>query len=86
MVQHPNFDERVPREPARIPRGSRRSSPYLPQHLLLTAQQAAVEAGRALSTFYRDRKAGILPAPCFMVGRSPRWRRSVLLAALGLSS
>lgn len=58
---------------------------YTPADPLLTAREAAAETGRALSTFYRDLRAGLLPQPCVKVGRSPRWRRSVLHAALGLS-
>jgi len=64
---------------------SRHRPTYTPADPLLTAREAAAETGRALSTFYRDLRAGLLPQPCVKVGRSPRWRRSVLHAALGLS-
>ncbi|MXP63406.1 hypothetical protein E0493_08585 [Roseomonas sp. M0104] len=64
---------------------SARRLTYTPADPLLTAREAASETGRALSTFYRDLRAGLLPQPCVKVGRSPRWRRSVLHAALGLS-
>jgi predicted DNA-binding transcriptional regulator AlpA len=64
----------------------RRRPSYTPADPLLTAREAAAETGRALSTFYRDLKAGALPQPCVMVGRSPRWRRSVLRAALGIAA
>lgn len=57
---------------------------YRPADPLLTAEQAAAETGRAVSTFYRDLKAGLLPPPCLRVGRRPRWRRSRLRGAVGL--
>jgi predicted DNA-binding transcriptional regulator AlpA len=65
---------------------SRRRPSYTPTDPLLTAREAAAETGRALSTFYRDLKSGALPQPCVMVGRSPRWRRSILRAALGIAT
>jgi len=64
---------------------SRLRSPYTPADPLLNAREGAAETGRALSTFYRDLRAGLLPQPCLRVGRSPRWRRSVLRAAVGLA-
>jgi len=66
-------------------RRQRASRSYTPADPLLTAREAAAETGRALSTFYRDLRAGLLPQPCLRVGRSPRWRRSVLRASLGLA-
>ncbi len=65
---------------------SHRRPSHTPADPLLNAREAAAETGRAHSTFYRDIKAGVIPKPCLMVGRSPRWRRSVLLAALGFSA
>jgi predicted DNA-binding transcriptional regulator AlpA len=72
--------------PTSQPAASLSRPSYTPADPLLTAREAAAETGRALSTFYRDLKAGTLPQPCVMVGRSPRWRRSVLQAALGLAA
>lgn len=49
---------------------------------LLSAAAAAPETGRALSTFWRDVKRGILPAPYYVTPKAPRWRRSELRAAV----
>jgi predicted DNA-binding transcriptional regulator AlpA len=49
---------------------------------LLTAEEAAPETGRAVSTFWRDVKRGILPAPYYVTPKSPRWRLSELRAAV----
>ena len=49
---------------------------------LLMAEEAAAETGRALSTFWRDVKRGILPAPFYVTPRAPRWRQSELRAAV----
>jgi predicted DNA-binding transcriptional regulator AlpA len=49
---------------------------------LLTALEAAAETGRARSTFWRDVKRGLLPAPYYVTPRCPRWRRSELQAAV----
>jgi predicted DNA-binding transcriptional regulator AlpA len=49
---------------------------------LLTADEAAAETGRALSTFWRDVKRRTLPAPYYVTPRAPRWRRSELRAAV----
>jgi predicted DNA-binding transcriptional regulator AlpA len=52
---------------------------------LLTALEAAAETGRARSTFWRDVKRGLLPAPYYVTPRCPRWRRSELQAAVSLA-
>lgn len=49
---------------------------------LLNAAEAAPATGRALSTFWRDVKRGILPAPYYVTPKSPRWRLSELQAAV----
>src|SRR3712207_9170306 len=49
---------------------------------LLTAEEAAAETGRALSTFWRAVKRGTLPASYYVPPRAPRWRRSELRAAV----
>ncbi len=59
-----------------------RVASYVPDDPLLTAAEAAPETGRALSTFWRDVKRGLLPAPYRVTPRSPRWRRSELRAAV----
>lgn len=62
----------------RLPRGTN----YTVDDPLLTAVEAAPETGRALSTFWRDVKRGLLPAPYRVTPRAPRWRRSELRAAV----
>lgn len=54
----------------------------MPDDPLLTAAEAAAERRQALSTFWRDVKAGCVPAPIYVSPRAPRWRRSELRAAL----
>jgi predicted DNA-binding transcriptional regulator AlpA len=49
---------------------------------LLAPAAAADETGRALSTFWRDVKSGLLPTPRYVGIRRPRWRRSELRAAI----
>src|SRR5688572_25548163 len=61
---------------------TKRKAPYVPDDPLLTAAEAALESGRALSTFWRDIKAELLPAPIYVTPRSPRWRRSEVRAAV----
>ncbi len=61
---------------------SRPKPEYVPTDPLLAARQAAPETGRALSTFWRDVKRGILPAPYYVTPRAPRWRLSELRAAV----
>lgn len=59
-----------------------RDASYLADDPLLTAAQAAPETGRALSTFWRDVRRGLLPPPYRVTPRAPRWRRSELRAAV----
>jgi predicted DNA-binding transcriptional regulator AlpA len=60
----------------------RRQLEYVPDDPLLTAAEAAAERGQALSTFWRDVRAGRV-SPAYRVSpRCPRWRRSELRAAL----
>ena len=49
----------------------------------LAPAKAAPESGRALSTFWRDVKSGVLPPPAYLGPRLPRWRRSWIEAAVG---
>ena len=63
----------------RANRAERRASVPDP---LLTAEESAAETGRAISTFWRDVKRGLLPAPYYVTPRSPRWRQSELRAAV----
>ena len=55
---------------------------YIPDDPLLTAREAAAERGQALSTFWRDVRAGRVPPAYYVTPRCPRWRRSELRAAL----
>ena len=55
---------------------------YVPSDPLLTAREAAAERSQSLSTFWRDVRAGRLPAAIYVSPRCPRWRRSEILAAL----
>jgi predicted DNA-binding transcriptional regulator AlpA len=61
---------------------ARRELNYRPDDPLLSAKEAAPETGRAISTFWRDVGAGLLPPPYYVTPRSPRWRRSELRAAV----
>ena len=60
----------------------RRKPEYVPDDPLLTAGEAAAERGQALSTFWRDVRAGRVPPAYRVSPRCPRWRRSELRAAL----
>ena len=60
----------------------RRKPEYVPDDPLLTAAEAAAERGQALSTFWRDVRAGRVPSAYYVSPRCPRWRRSELRAAL----
>jgi hypothetical protein len=64
-------------------RGRHRRKPtYVPEDPLLTAAEAAAERGQALSTFWRDVRAGRV-SPAYRVSpRCRRWRRSELRADL----
>jgi predicted DNA-binding transcriptional regulator AlpA len=63
-------------------RRARRKLEYVPDDPLLTAAEAAAERGQALSTFWRDVRAGRVPPAYRVSPRCPRWRRSELRAAL----
>ena len=63
-------------------RRARRKPEYVPDDPLLTAAEAAAERGQALSTFWRDVRAGRVPPAYRVSPRCPRWRRSELRAAL----
>jgi predicted DNA-binding transcriptional regulator AlpA len=60
----------------------RRKAEYIPDDPLLTAAESAAERGQALSTFWRDVRAGRVPPAYRVSPRCPRWRRSELRAAL----
>jgi predicted DNA-binding transcriptional regulator AlpA len=62
-------------------RRARRKPVYIPDDPLLTAAEAAAERGQALSTFWRDVRAGRVPLAYRVSPRCPRWRRSELRAA-----
>ncbi len=55
---------------------------YIPDDPLLTAREGAVERGQGLSTFWRDVKNGRVPLPIYIGRKSPRWRRSEILASI----
>ncbi len=63
-----------------------RKPTYISDDPLLAAREAAVESGRALSTFWRDVRAGLLPPPYYILPRCPRWRRSELRACIDAAS
>lgn len=63
-------------------RRARRKPEYVPDDPLLTAAEAAAERGQALSTFWRDVRAGRVPPAYRVSPRCPRWRRSELRDAL----
>jgi predicted DNA-binding transcriptional regulator AlpA len=63
-------------------RRTRRKPEYVPDDPLLTAAEAAAERGQALSTFWRDVRAGRVPPAYRVSPRCPRWRRSELREAL----
>lgn len=58
---------------------------YHPDDPLLKADEAAVETGRAISTFWRDVRNGDLPPPYYVMPKMPRWRRSDLRSAIDAS-
>ncbi len=71
------------REPNSAPETSRRrAASYTPDDPLLTAAEAAAERRQAISTFWRDVKAGRVPLAIYTSPRCPRWRRSEIRAAL----
>jgi predicted DNA-binding transcriptional regulator AlpA len=72
------FPTPAPTERSRV----RRKPEYVVDDPLLTAAEAAVERGQAISTFWRDVSAGRVPPPYRPSPRCPRWRRSELRAAI----
>ena len=58
------------------------SSRYVPTDPVLTADQAAAEAGCSLPTWWRGVASGRFPNPFYPAARAPRWRRSEVLSAL----
>jgi hypothetical protein len=71
-----------PAVPSTSNRCIRRKPEYVPDDPLLTAAEAAIERAQALSTFWRDVRAGRVPPAYYVSPRCPRWRRSELRAAL----
>jgi predicted DNA-binding transcriptional regulator AlpA len=63
-------------------RANRAEARALVDDPLLTARESAAETGRALSTFWRDVRNGVLPRAQYILPRAPRWRRSELRAAI----
>ncbi len=55
---------------------------YNPVDPLLSAREAAIERGQALSTFWRDLKLGRVPQPYYVSPRCPRWRLSEIRASV----
>src|ERR1700693_5013765 len=86
MIRHPNASGGANMElsasSAPDQRRTRRKPEYVPDDPLLTAAEAAAERGQALSTFWRDVRAGRVPPAYYVSPRCPRWRRSELRAAL----
>ena len=78
-----NFPADTPRRKAR--RANRADARALSADPLLTAEEAAAEAGVALSTWWKWVKLGRFPAPSYPLPRCPRWRRSDVRAALAAS-
>lgn len=78
-MSEPRKQSKPKREARRINRAEARALAADP---LLTTEEAAAEAGRAVSTFWRDVKRGTLPAPYYVTPRAPRWRLSELRAAV----
>jgi predicted DNA-binding transcriptional regulator AlpA len=75
-----NAQPDTPRRSAR--RANRAEARTLAADPLLTAEEAAAETGRALSTFWRDVKRGTLPPAYYVTPRAPRWRLSELRAVV----
>ena len=75
-----NAQPDTPRRTAR--RANRAEARTLAADPLLTAEEAAAEAGVALSTWWKWVKLGRFPAPFYPLPRCPRWRLSAVRAAL----
>ena len=76
----PDTPRRAMRAEAR--RANRAEARTLAADPLLTAEEAAAEAGVALSTWWKHVKTGRFPAPFYPLPRCPRWRLSAVRAAL----
>jgi predicted DNA-binding transcriptional regulator AlpA len=63
-------------------RANRAEARTLAPDPLLSAEEAAAESGRAVSTFWRDVKRGTLPPAYYITPRCPRWRLSELRAVV----
>ena len=74
-----NYPTDTPRRRAR--RAERESARSMTPDPLLTAEEAAAEAGIAISTWWKWVKLGRFPAPSYPLPRCPRWRRSEVRAA-----
>lgn len=71
----------TPRRKAERMRVKRAEARALAADPLLNAEEAAAEAGVALSTWWKWVKLGRFPAPAYPLPRCPRWRRSEVRAA-----
>ena len=69
-------------ETAAKKRRARPKPEYVPDDPLLTAAEAAAERGQAISTFWRDVRAGHVPPAYYPSPRCPRWRLSHIRAGL----
>ena len=77
----------VPSTPADTPRrnairAKRAEARTLALDPLLTAKDAAAEAGVAQSPWWKHVKSGRFPAPSYPLPRCPRWRHSEVQAAV----
>ncbi len=64
------------------PASHKRAPKHKPADPLLTAQEAALERGQGLSTFWRDVKSGRVPKPFYVSPRAPRWRLSEIVESV----
>jgi predicted DNA-binding transcriptional regulator AlpA len=55
---------------------------YVSPDPLLTAKDAATEAGLSLPGFWKAVDAGRIPHPLYPASRAPRWRLSEIVRAL----
>jgi predicted DNA-binding transcriptional regulator AlpA len=55
---------------------------FLASDVLLTAAEAAAYRRQGLSTFWRDVRAGRVPAPIRVTPKAPRWRLADLRNAM----
>ena len=55
---------------------------YVAEDPLLTVDEASAEVNVAKSTFWREVKAGRMPAPIHVTPKCPRWKRSELRAVI----